>query len=114
MLVYKLVEQGPGNELQETVKDCILMPHGAGFFPSLIRRETLQAPEESSPCARSRKIEPDSRGLLSRPPSARTSVRAKDSLHLADARRLGGRLKRPAMTDMEDQNPKISFDMMLR
>ena len=39
-------------------------------------------------------------GLLTRPPSKRTSVRAKDSFRRADARRLGGRLKWPAMTEM--------------
>ena len=38
-------------------------------------------------------------GDLSRLPSKRTSVRAEESLRRADARRLGGRLKWPAMTE---------------
>jgi hypothetical protein len=61
VLLHTSLEGAPRNELQNVVKEAILVPHGAGLLPCSTMPASSRITEESAPCALSIKTQPDSR-----------------------------------------------------
>ena len=61
--LHKPIHHSPRHKLQNVVKYCIVVAHGGIFLVCLEHLAMLKTAEESTPCALSTKIKPDSRGL---------------------------------------------------
>src|SRR4030088_700505 len=87
MLFHKRIEPMPRNVLQQAVKYCIVMAHGADLHSCPGTLADVQDRIESTSCASSTKIQPDSRGLV---PGIHVSAASKSKTWMAGSR--------PAMT----------------
>ncbi len=61
VLLHTPLERSPGNELQDVVKEAILVAHGANLLPCSMKPPSSRITEESAPCSLSIRTEPDSR-----------------------------------------------------
>src|ERR1700733_507071 len=64
VLLHKCFKPVPRHELQNVAEYCIVMRHGDDFPSCPGTLAYVQDRIESTPCASSTKIEPDSRGLV--------------------------------------------------